>query len=218
MLTTDKEIFTFCLGVFISIGMAVKFGSLENSIALGLLGFLGVLIALRKYLYEKARDRKMEIVELVSFFRNQVMTRHEDFLRVARETEGNDYEFPRIPFKEASVNHLKEEFASQSLKQIQLQKKNPEIFYLRHSVINVLEEFALRVHLSEAQDSSKIHCLKQAFIEMVETHAEKLITQRTVFTGGDTFSETIYLYFHWYSSADNLSVEDRLELELAKIV
>ncbi len=84
----DTNVIYILLGIVVSVVIGVAFNTMRPEIGLGLITSFGVVIVVLKFLYDKEKDKKAEVIELVTFFRKEVMTVHEAFISASLEIEG----------------------------------------------------------------------------------------------------------------------------------
>jgi hypothetical protein len=84
-------------------------------------------------------------------------------------------------------------------------------------LINILEEFALRVLYGGTENHGALNALRSPYIELVEINAVALLQQREFFTGKQCYLNTLKLYSLWKDSIDRRTPQERIEKFNAKL-
>lgn len=210
MFTTDREISAFGLGSFISICIGAKAGILENSTAIGLLAFTGVLLAYRKYVYERERDRKELLADLIRFYREEILHENQNFLK---QIDDNKHKLTFIKLDELDLQSIVKEYPDEAKEQMKI-TINRQLYTLQSvNILNRLEEFSIRVINNDAITDDLLTSLHTTFVRMIEGHAIALMRQRQIETGENTYSKTIELYREWEKLIDRRTSRERMTRE-----
>ena len=208
---SDRDFFAFLLGFLISVSVGTLSQCVEISTGLSLVTFSGVFIALLKYFNEKKKDAGGEIINLVSFFRKEALFAHEDFARIVREElKDENHNFLRLSFEYPTIKNLLDKHGGRANQQFLYLTKTRKIHTAVINLLNILEEFSLRVKLLDATERQEIGLIKHTFITAVEDSVTELVNQRQFGTGNDAFQNTVNLYLKWVGQIDNRSPEERM--------
>lgn len=103
---------------------------------------------------------------------------------VAINVDGNNFK----PNQENSIAHQNETNKAYEAKVFQTE------------IINVLEEFAIKVISAGGEESEYLKSIRHAFVHAVDRCAVWLMEQRKQLTKNDSFSCTLRLYKKWEQS------------------
>lgn len=210
MFKTSKEIFAITAGSLIVIVISVKVEYIDISISFGLLGLLGFFLAFHKYSYEREKDKESKIVDLITFFRNDVLFLHKEFADVVRvQCHNNDIEFVQIPAHNPKIDFLLQEYPDLYKKQSEYLFKSRITAQSVTDLCNALEEFSIRVDMLGASDTKRLSFLHSAFVTVVEDLTQYIAAQRDLAFGDGIYNWTIELYKKWKNQTDGISPTER---------
>jgi hypothetical protein len=167
------------------------------------------LFAFINYFERKNERRMKEALNLISFFRKEMITLQTELTDIVRRKEGSEFKFYRcelfdiesistiIPSGEAFEN------ASRIYNVKDAERKATEL-------MNTLEEFSLCVLVNGLDSSPALKSIQAAFVEIVEHNILIVIYHRTVGTAPNVYSETLKLYDKWKRQINRDSPEVRL--------
>ncbi|MDO8452252.1 MAG: hypothetical protein Q7S79_00715 [bacterium] len=192
-------------------GFSIKYGFDLDSFqkVTNIIGSISIFIALATYFYGKEKDKKNLVIEQVSFFRKEVILEGDGFIKLVRSKRGESFVFSRVRLDEPTIESANKNYRKESKEQIKLLrelKTLPE----QTQLLNILEEFALRVLHGGTENYSALNALKSPYIELVEINAVVLLQQREFFTGNQSFLNTLKLYALWSSDIDRRTPEQRI--------
>lgn len=174
-----------------------------------ILGVISVFCAILGYLGQKRRDKLLAIVDQVSFFREKIL---EEAAKMHKHIEDQikDYVYTRISLKEHdSVEKLEENYNDKIETQLELVERYTTLT-MQINILNMLEEFSLRLIYSKTYKHPAFDSVKPAFVELVERLALVLVMQKQIITGNKIFSKTLILYRKWVKDVDGLTTEERV--------
>jgi len=161
-------------------------------ITLKLLTLLLGLSAIHKYAYEKDRARKTEIIDLISFFRKELLPESEVLHDKLRNYDIENL-YMKMDFDDIILaeKHYPIEFETQTNLLAPL-----ETIKVVTSMANAIEEFAVRVLTLDAEKENSIAILKNSFVQLTETISTYILKERKL-TDNLNFTNTQKLYTLW---------------------
>jgi hypothetical protein len=171
---------------------------------------LSIFIALAAYFYSRKKDKNTLVIEQISFFRKEALLKGDEFTQFVRVTKGKDYNFSRVRLDEPTIDFVKKNHQEESQEQINIIKL-PDTLPKQVQLLNILEEFALRVLYGETAKYNALNALKSPYIELVELNAIVLLQQREFISGKQTYLNVLKLYDLWKNDIDRRTPEERLE-------
>ncbi len=177
------------------------------------LSSFSILIALATYFYGKERDKTNLVIEQISFFRKVVLLKGDeftDFVRSRKGVEGKNYIFLRVRLDEPTINFANKNYRRESKEQIKLIRQFNTLVR-QTQLLNILEEFALRVLYWKTMNHKAFNAVKAPYIELVELNAVVLLQQREFFTGKQSYLNTLKLYDLWENDIDRRTPEERFK-------
>jgi hypothetical protein len=220
-----EKYFAFAIGVIFGIILVSRQLSIEDEIVVGLLQFASiffvlasVLLNLSQQIYERKRNEKSEIIDLVSFFRDRILSEHENFANLIIKEKGKNYECVRVRISIPTTKFIKENYQENAIKQSSLLlNEDKNITNIATRCLNLIEEFSLRVNLLEAAESEYLSILRDSFVEMVEDFTTLLLYQRELLHNEIMYSNTINLYIMWEPFFDRSTSEEKKMKFLEKL-
>lgn len=173
-----------------------------------IIGSLSIFVALATYFNSKEKDKRNLVIEQVSFFRKEALLEGDKFVKYVRSKNGESYIFSRVVLDEATIDFANKNYRKESKEQIKLLrelKTLPE----QTQLLNILEEFALRVLYGGTEKYDALNALKSPYIELVEINAVVILQQREFFTGKQSYLNTLKLYALWKNDIDRKTPEQR---------
>jgi len=212
-LTSPYNFSALALGILISIIFFGKFVfRLESSLVLDLLqfislllAFVGILSGLIKYHEEKEKEKSKEIIELVAFFRNEILPLHFNIINILREK--------KLDVVQISLRNPTMEFILKNY----IEKVRMQHAYVwksdvnSTSQLNTLEEFALRVYLLNAEDEKSLFLVRYTYCVILEQLTLLILAHREMISGNSMYQNSLNLYKVWEPSVDMASHEERLK-------
>lgn len=84
--------------------------------------------------------------------------------------------------------------------------------YEKHiNVLNLLEEFSVRVKHYQTQNHPALSVLHTVFVESVENHTTILFYVREVDQGSEAYSDVIWLYLLWKNRVASDNAKQRIK-------
>lgn len=211
-----KTFLSFSAGYVIPVFWGLKSYNLNQDTSVALLQLLlgglatvSIFIALETYKSSQEKNRSTSILGVIDLF-EKILLQNKDYVDKVRATKGTNYIFTRIPLEETSLEYMKKKYPKEAFEQLKLSDIEG-VFYLKVAIINSLQKLALTIYLNSLSDDPQLNCIKQAFIETVEIHAEALISQKYLITGGESFNDILKLYSEWFHQVDHRTFNERLK-------
>lgn len=173
-----------------------------------------VVIAMLDFKHRKKQDKIHALADQVSFFREKILHKSEEFMLKIRKIKGEDYEFLRVGLDESSVEFTKENFPEQVQGQVDL-LQGQNTFNEQTSILNMLEELSIRIIYSNMAKHSALKSIQHPFVELVEYNAVALLTHKDLsFSTG--FPAILQLYSLWKDKVDRRSMQEKLNAVLLR--
>lgn len=170
-----------------------------------IIGSSSIGLALLAYLYRKKQDGLLATVDQITFFREKIIPEWDKLLKQIIQKHPQ-FVLSRVSLKNPTIECVKKELPINFERQISIfydpQKNYPDIYLdpiLDGHVLllNMLEEFSLRVtHLKTAKNQA-FGSVYSAFVEIVECNAVALLFMRDVKTCNPIYSAVLELYKSW---------------------
>ncbi len=191
-------LYNMCIELFLNIIQTVA----------AVVASISVLFAFLAYRNSKIKDSRAAAIDQVSFFRKDIIPLHDNFINSVRETEDKNYIFSRIRLDRPTIENMIEDFKEDSKKQVELLKKE-NYLSKQTSILNMLEELALKIKHYETKKHPALNSIKTPFVMLVEISAVTLIYQREIVTGLPTYSTILEIYNEWKDLVDRRNPEER---------
>lgn len=172
-----------------------------------IVGSLSLGVALLTYYYKKKQDETLAVINQITFFREKIIP---EALKVEKLILSKDsrYGFPRIEINGASIDEIRKDFSVNFEHQLKIffdsTKENPsewediEIRNTQTDLLNLLEEFSLKVSNFDIDKNLVLGSIYFAFIQIVEKYAVALFFVRDIQTGDNSiYAATLSLYHSW---------------------
>lgn len=165
-----------------------------------------VLVAILEYHRRGKQDKNLATIDQISFFREKIIPKWNEIIKLIGNKD-KKFWFSRIRLDSLDINEVKKgqdlKFNNQSSIFFDSSKNEPadwvdssvldELIFL----LNMLEEFALKVTHLETQDHPALTSVHFAFVELVERNAAALLYVRNVVVGNPIYSATLSIYNSW---------------------
>ena len=180
---------------------------------------ISALLAFVNYFESKKQRQVKEAINLVSFFREEVITLHAVISSLIKKDKGENFVCTRI----TSFDILEiESFYTNRLNKAEFENlssisNNPKVHDSQIALLNKLEEFALCVYLFGLESNEALLTVRAAFIELVEVHVYVISLQRTIGTSPTLYNQTLRLYSKWQLLVDRLTPQQRLDIVLKNV-
>lgn len=206
----------FSLGLTIAVIFCGKYiFVLEPHLTLDILQTSSILIAVFTFLYTTKKDEDVEITNQITIFRETIIPLEGKFLLdLQKYKEPWEYlSFDSYDFD--SLCRVEEQFKiiAGQYKRSKLFSVDSDIRELSSDeidVLNMLEEFSIRVFRYKTEGHLSLSSLHSIFVKAVEIHASRIFYVREIEYGEPLFSCTLRLYFLWKDKVSHESLSDRL--------
>lgn len=194
--------------VLVSIAIWYRFNLDVLQKIFSVIGSLSLGIALSAYFYKKTQDQNIAAIEQIAFFRKEIISEWE---RVAKNLISKDkkYKFSRIKVDEPTIKFMREKYSLNFQDQISIFlnnldsiKINSELWDLKIldsqiKLLNMLEEFSLRVYHFKTDQHEALGSVRSTFVEIIEKNAVALAFMRDVIAENLVYSAAMSLYNSW---------------------
>ncbi len=174
-----------------------------------ILGSISIGIALISYFERKDQDITTAAIDLISFFRKEIIVANDDLIKSVQVTFPNYYWFS-IKLDNPDMAYVRQNFKKEVDGQ-EILSKNQELFSKQTLLLNMLEELSLRIDHFHIFDHPALNSIRIPFVQMVEQNAWALLFQREVFAGLPTYQTILDLYKKWKDQVDRKSPVERLK-------
>lgn len=188
----DKQATFFVLGYLLSVWVGGLIDWIDGNLGVGLMGVLAIIIAVLKYIYEKEKDRKTQAIDLISFFRKEVLKQSEELSSLLRK---NNHEPVRMRLDARNYSEACSKYPEEMKKQVDV-LSGQETLDLTVNLANLLEDFSARVITLSAKNEVSLRILHDSFIKLSETVSSFIFYDRRE-SGNLNFTNTIELYDSW---------------------
>jgi len=176
---------------------------------------VSIWIALSTYRRSKKKDSDSTAIDILSFFRSEIITESDKFRKHLRHEKGADYIIESLRLYDLDLKNLTEE-------QKKAIKRQMEIFHedralIAFYVLNSLEELSLKITYFKLQDSEILFSIRAPFVEIFETKGFYFLLARKFDEDNKSYSKTLELYNLWKNNIDRRTVKD-LQKEIIKII
>ncbi|MFT5849987.1 MAG: hypothetical protein ACI9H6_000816 [Patiriisocius sp.] len=186
----NKDLTIVVIGAVVLVAIILK--HVPPDIGISLLTLSLGSIAYFKYSYEKNKDRKTEILDLISFFRKELLPKS---FALNHKLEGQDVTNLFMKMDVDDIDLAYEKYPVEFLAQTRLlapDDMTDEII----DIVNVIEEFSVRVLTLEAEKEDSIAILKSSFVQLTEAVSTYILRERHS-TNSLLFINTLELYNLW---------------------
>jgi len=201
------------LGVFIFYCTAIlKFDLANLSSLFSIISSLSIGVAIVAYFYQKNKDEFSAAIDQISFFRQDIINEAgQQALNKIRQKEPN-FVISRISLAEPSLEIIKAKFLVNFNRQLDVFFKiqdnglislDSEVLNSQVFLLNMLEEFSLRVIHLNTINNPALKPLHGTFIELVEQNAVALLFMRDIKVGQSIYVEILKLYNMWRDDSEN---------------
>lgn len=190
-------------------------------ILISLFTFLGIMTAVLTYIYNKNKDERVEVISQIAMFRENIIPAHNDFLLFLREhnlklshIKFNSRKFKEIYLTEGNKLECKYQYQLSN----QIGRSGNLIFFQQIEILNLIEEFALRVLTHGTQNHAVLVSLHSTFVQSVESHVVAIFRIREIEYGVPLYENTIKLYLLWRDKIDRSDISQRITPEWAELI
>lgn len=175
---------------------------------------ISAVVAVVAFIYQIKRDKTLAAVDQVTFFREKIIPAEELFYRAVRKFKNNDkFNLPQVRFE---INNLDLTFVkhddidSAKVQANSISFTNEEIMSSLYTLINLLEEFSLRVIHMKCDGHEALNCIHDAFIHVVEETITAILAIQ-IGSGRKTYNGIFTLYLKWRDVVDRRPLPERME-------
>lgn len=195
----DRKVFMVAFGASLPVVIFTKFNflglGLEKEISIALLAMIGGLTALAKYSYEKRRDLRLSSIETVSFFREKLMGKSNEYIKKLGVHSHQEY---AVPLHTNDISILVKDFSKQIHNQMTVFGNEPsDMRELKYEILNLAEEFALKVKYNNLMINEILLPLHKPYVDMIESHSCAILFVRDLQYGMKAYSNAEELYINW---------------------
>lgn len=163
--------------------------------------------------YENKEEKKLKYaVDLISFFREKVISKQNEITKKVIEERGDKYDIPRVVAFSPYKMTMESIFYNQEMKQGYIDFiKIKSIISPQTNLLNSLDQFALCVRVYGLTEHPSLISLHAVFIQIVEQGGiQRILQHRVIGTGENVFSETLDLYELWKNKISRKSEDQRI--------
>jgi hypothetical protein len=218
---SDKYIFVAAFAAVFVVILFTKYNffelGLERDIAINLIAMIGGVVALMKYFYEKKKDSRIASIETISFFREKLMGKGNEYIVNLGSHSAKDY---AVPLQTNNISELYKTHKSQIEKQMKLFGQELDTMrLLKYDILNLAEEFALKVKYNNLIFSPALIPLRKVYVDTIEQHSCVMLFVRDLQYGDRSYSNAEELYIAWSKCLNSVEVDSEKEktwLEILK--
>ncbi len=176
-----------------------------------------VILAFTKYYETKEKERISKSIELVSFFRKEVISLHANIVNLAKAEKGESYKIhrsilPDNPRLEDYVAISKTEYDQQY--EITAIKGVSDIVT---QLLNSLEELSSNIIYYRLVSHPALSPIINPFVTCVEQFGYQLLISREIAVGIPTYSSVLTVYQEWKNLVNRLDSEIEIKQVIEKI-
>ncbi len=183
-----------------------------------IIGSFSLILAVSTYYYKKRQDTTLATIDQVKFFRETVIPKWSEVIKIVH-AKHTAYGFPPIKIEKNSFSGLKTSSAVKFNKQLSIffDKTKLPMSPIDNSILdeqifllNMVEEFSLRVDHLKTINHSALESTYYTFCELVEKNAVALFFMRDIVTNNPIYSSTLKLYAQWESRVNSPDMMENL--------
>jgi hypothetical protein len=178
-----------------------------------ILGSFSLVVAVLTYFYKKKQDNTLAAIDQIVFFREKIIIEWDKTSKIIKENDPK-YWFSRIRLDDYSLESIRESKQKNFYNQLSIffdaTKLDPvtnctgikNVFDKQISVLNMLEEFSLRVKHFSTQKHLALESIRAAFVQIVEQNAVAILFEREIIANNSIYSNVLELYSTWKNNFD----------------
>lgn len=183
-----------------------------------IIGSFSLVFAVLTYYYKKRQDTTLATIDQVRFFRETIIPKWSEVIKKIVAKNPN-YGFPTIKFGINKFSDLQSNHTKRFNKQLSIffdRTKLPSspiddsILDQQIYLLNMVEEFSLRVQHLKTTDHIALESTYYTFCELVEKNAVALFFMRDIMTNNLIYSATLNLYSKWRELVNSPDVMENL--------
>lgn len=187
-----------------------------------IIGSFSIGLVLITYINNNRQSEIMATIDQISFFREKIIVGWDEFQIFILKNINSKFIFSRISLEKPEFIFIKKEYEVNFNRQISIildtQKEYPNVFFNSDIIgkhvflLNLIEEFALRVLSLKTSGNQILESVKNAFIQIVEYNAVALLFIRDVRDYNKSYAGILELYNIWKKDVkDNMFIIKSLE-------
>ena len=168
-----------------------------------------MVVAVFTYFYKKKQDNTLAAIDQITFFREKIIVEWDKTSKIIKEIDPN-YWFSHIKLDDYSIESIRESKSKNYYNQLSIffndSKIDPaigcngikDVFNKQISLLNMLEEFSLRVKHFGTEKHLALNSIHNAFVQIVEQNAVAILFQREIISNSNLiYSNLLELYSMW---------------------
>lgn len=173
-------------------------------------------VALIGFIYQVERDRNISAADLIGFFREKVLTEKNTFDEEVLKISP-DYKFYEhcIELKKLKLWWLRLYHRESAVKQDAIANTSPEIKNELLKVLNLLEEFSLRVRYMGLTHHPALTSVRAAYVSVVEENSSFILSYHLLHPGA--YPGVRRLYISWRKYGDRSSQQQQADRAVALV-
>ena len=154
----------------------------------------GIIFAYLGYRGQIKKDKRLAVIDQIYFFREKIIAEETKLTEKIRTVDKN-YTVIKVPLSGNTNEDVVKNAPENSKKQMDNVSKH-DSFISVLSILNLLEEFALRVLYSDTKKHPAFIGIKSSFLDLVEGNMIILLMERDIY-GKNVYSSVLELYNFW---------------------
>ncbi len=176
------------------------------------------VVAIAAYFLQKWQNKMSSIADQISFFRLEILVKNTTLHDLIKSIDPT-YKYPRLNLDIPTINASRVKYPNKSKEQADLTKQDERILTCQISLLNTMEELAIRVIYLKTKKHIALNSIRSSFVQLVEENMVILLMMREVIGVKSNFQHVINLYLFWKDGVDRRTSAERmaeLTKELAK--
>lgn len=205
----------------ISIAILVKIDLDFLQKLFSVVGSFSILVALATYFYTRKQDETVAAIDQISFFRDQIIPEWARVRKIIFE-KNRGYWFSRIEIEQQDIDFLRKKFSRNFENQKSIffdSTKDDPAKWIDESIadrqillLNMLEEFSLRVKHFNSLDNPALSAIYPAFIDIVEKNVAIIFFVRDITVADKViYAGILSLYEVWKKKVNKSKFIQNLE-------
>jgi hypothetical protein len=209
--------------IVLTVFILIKFGLDNTQKIFSILGSVSIAIALWTYFYNKNQDKTSGLLEQISFFREKIIPEWDRVNKIIK-IKNPTYGFFRVNLHKQKIEEIRHDVSTSKNFNSQLEiffdisDNDPEkwstdsmILDQQVLLLNMLEDFSIKVVELELLEHPTFCVVYQAFIDIIEKNAVALVFMRDIVTNNPIYSFTLLVYNSWVNKVKKTNFTNNLE-------
>jgi len=187
-----------------------------------ILGSLSIVVVISTYFYNRKKDKRLAAIDQITFFREKIIVELDKVSKMIKE-DNPGYWFSRIKLDSYNIEEIKKtksrNFDNQLSIIFDITKIDPitnntgikEILSKQITLLNMIEEFSLRVKHLGTQKHPSLESICSTFVLIVEQNAVAILFEREIIADYPMYSNTLELYSLWKDDFNKTNWINNLE-------